>query len=78
MKKPNVCEIGCDRIVPGASDCSAPNKVEVSNERKKLGFMRAECFPFNEKYIKNASFYSFIFFEFNILSELVLYMIQRS
>lgn len=28
-KKHNVCEIGCDRIVPGAYDCSAPNKVKV-------------------------------------------------
>lgn len=35
MKK-HICEIGCDRIVPGAYDCSAPNKVNVPKREKEV------------------------------------------
>lgn len=31
------CEIGCDRIVPGADDCSASKKVKVSKWQKEFG-----------------------------------------
>lgn len=36
MKKHNICEIGCDRIVSGAYDCSAPNKVNISKLEKEV------------------------------------------
>lgn len=31
------CEIECDRIVPGADDCSASKKVKVSKWQKEFG-----------------------------------------
>lgn len=53
MKKHNVCEIGCDRIVPGDYECSAPNKVKNFKMRERgCAVGGPECFPFNEKYIK--------------------------